>query len=148
MPAAENRTLEDVFGELASEYSIEPGSKQMRGRIAPIVHNGGYPLLEDEAFSLKPGELSQVIQVDASSFVILYCQEIIPKRDVTLDDVRDQIVSNLRKMREVSAAGEFYNNVARNATIVDNLTQQIVTPRKSQNDAELMATPAPNASRR
>lgn len=148
MPAAENRTLEDVFGELASEYSIEPGGKQMRGRIAPIVHNGGYPLLEDEAFSLKPGELSQVIQVDASTFVILYCQEIIPKRDVTLDDVRDQIVSNLRKMREVSAAGEYYANVAQNATIVDNITQQVVAPRQKRNDAQLTATPAPSEVRR
>ena len=80
--------------------------------------------------------------------MILYCQEIIPKRDVTLDDVRDQIVSNLRKMREVSAAGEYYANVAQNATIVDNITQQVVTPRQKRNDAQLTATPAPSEVRR
>ena len=148
MPSAENRSLEDVFGELAAEYSVEPDGKQMRGRIAPIVRNGGYPQLEDEAFSLKPGELSQVIQVDASTYVILYCQEIIPARDVTLDDVKDQIVSQLRKMREATAAGEFYANVAKRATIVDNITQQVVTPKQFTNDAALTATPEPTTSRR
>lgn len=148
MPSAENRSLEDVFGELAAEYSVEPDGKQMRGRIAPIVRNGGYPQLEDEAFSLKPGELSQVIQVDASTYVILYCQEIIPARDVTLDDIRDQIVSQLRKMREVTAAGEFYANVAKRATIVDNITQQVVTPKQFSKEPALTATPEPTTSRR
>ena len=119
MPAKENRTLEDVFGELAASYSIEPDGKQMRGRIAPIVKNGGYPELEEEAFALKPGEMSQIIQVDPSTFVILYCQERIPAREVTLDDVRDQIVYQIRKMREVTAAGEFYANAVKRATIVE-----------------------------
>lgn len=128
MPAKENRTLEDVFGELASSYSIEPDGKQMRGRIPPIVHNGGYPELEEEAFSLKPGEMSQVIQVDASTYVILYCQERIPAREVTLDDVREQIVSQIRKMREVTAAGEFYAAAVKRSTIVDNLTRQSLVP--------------------
>ena len=120
----------------------------MRGRIAPIVRNGGYPLLEDEAFSLKPGELSQVIQVDSSTFVILYCQEIIPAREVTLEDVRDQIVSQIRKMREVTAAGEFYANAARNATIVDNLTQQVVSPRKAQQGVDPTTAPNPVPTRK
>lgn len=149
MPTTEKRSAEDVFSDLAAEYSVEPDGKQMRGRIAPIVRNGGYPALEDEAFSLKPGELSQVIQVDASTFVILFCQEIIPARDVTLDDVRDQIVSNIRKMREVAAAGDYYANLAKNATIVDNVTRQVVTPKKSGRDeSELLATPAPTSKRR
>ena len=152
MPAKENRTLEDVFGELASSYSIEPDGKQMRGRIPPIVRNGGYPELEDEAFSLKPGEMSQVIQIDPSTFVILYCQERIPAREVTLEDVRDQIVSQLRRMREVTAAGEFYANAVRRATIVDNLTRQTLSPNataeaRESRDARV-ATPQPTTVKR
>ena len=153
MPAKENRTLEDIFGELAATYSIEPDGKQMRGRIAPIVRNGGYPQLEEEAFSLKPGEMSQVIQVDPSTFVILYCQEIIPAREVTLDEVRDQIVSQIRKIREVTAAGEFYSNVVKRATIVDNLTQQAITPASTASNARAsrsarVASPDPASSLR
>lgn len=151
MPEKENRTLEDVFGELAASYSMEPDSKQMRGRIAPIVKNGGFPELEDEAFALKPGEMSQIIQVDASTFVILYCQERIPARDVTLDDVRDQIVSQIRKMREVTAAGEFYANTIKRATIVDNLTQQSISPATAsarESRAARVAAPEPSTTRR
>lgn len=151
MPAKEGRTLEDVFGELAATYSVEPDGKQMRGRIAPIVRNGGYPELEEEAFALKPGEMSQIIQIDPTTFVILYCQERIPAREVTLEDVRDQIVSQIRKMREVTAAGEFYANAVKRATIVDNLTQQTISP--TANDARAgrearLAAPDPTANTR
>ncbi|MBP5622527.1 MAG: peptidylprolyl isomerase [Thermoguttaceae bacterium] len=153
MPAKENRTLEDVFGELAASYSIEPDGKQMRGRIAPIVKNGGYPELEEEAFALKPGEMSQIIQVDPSTFVILYCQERIPAREVTLDDVRDQIVYQIRKMREVTAAGEFYANAVKRATIVDNLTRQTISPARESENARAgrearTASPTPTTTRR
>ncbi|MGI6402345.1 MAG: peptidylprolyl isomerase [Thermoguttaceae bacterium] len=147
LPRAQNRPLEEVFADLAAEYSVEPDGKQMRGRIAPIVRHGGYPALEEEAFSLQAGELSQVIQIDPSTFVILYCQEIIPAREVTLDDVRDQIVSNIRKMREVIAAGEFYANTVKKASIVDNITGQVVTPRQNRPE-ELMANPTLDTTRR
>lgn len=153
MPAKENRTLEDVFGELAATYSIEPDGKQMRGRIAPIVRNGGYPELEEEAFSLKPGEMSQIIQIDPSTYVILYCQERIPAREVTLNDVRDQIVSQLRKLREVTVAGEFYADVVKRATIVDNITRQTVTPSTNSVESRVgrearLASPDPTSSTR
>ncbi|MDO5309516.1 MAG: peptidyl-prolyl cis-trans isomerase [Planctomycetia bacterium] len=142
------RPFEDVFGDLAAEYSIEPDGKQMHGRIPPIVKNGGYPQLEEEAFALKPGEMSQIIQVDGSTFVILYCQEIIPARDVTLEQVRDQIVSQLRKMREATAAGEFYASVVNRSTVVDNLTHQVVSPKQQGSPDALMAAPQSDAQRR
>ncbi len=153
MPKEENRTLEDVFGELAASYSIEPDGKQMRGRIAPIVKNGGYPQLEEEAFALKPGEMSQIIQVDPSTFVILYCQERVPAREVALDDVRDTIVSQLRKMREVAAAGEYYANAVKRSTIVDNLTRQTISPASATAESRASreartAAPNPTTSRR
>lgn len=153
MPAKEGRTLEDVFGELCATYSIEPDGKQMRGRIAPIVRNGGYPELEEEAFALKPGEMSQIIQVDPSTFVILYCQERIPAREVTLDDVRDQIVSQIRKLREVTAAGEFYADAVKRASIVDNLTQQTIAPTTAAGESRTarearMASPIQEKTRR
>ena len=136
------------LGDLAAEYSVEPDGKHAHGSIAPIVRNGGFPELEDEAFALKPGELSQVIQVDASTFVILFCQEIVPARDVQLADVRDQIVSQLRKMREVTAASEFYGNVVSRSTVVDNITGRVVTPRQPGRESVLTATPDPTANLR
>ncbi len=148
LPAKENRPAEEVFGDLASEYSVEPDGKQMRGRIAPIVKNGGYPELEEEAFALKPGELSQVIQVDASTFVILYCQERIPGSDATLEEMRGQIVANLRKMKEAAAAGEFYAGVVKRARIVNNLTNQTIEPGDRPSPDAQWASPEASALRR
>lgn len=136
LPTKENRPADEVFADLAAQYSIEPDAKQMRGRIARICKNGGYPQLEDEAFSLEPGELSQVIQIDPQTFVILYCQERVPAREVTLDDVRDTIVSNLRKMKEVYAAGDFYAAAIKRSTIVNNLTNQTIEPTTRTTNAD------------
>ena len=147
MPTAENRDPEEVFGDLAAEYSVDPAGKQMRGRIEPICKNGGYPELEDEAFSLKPGELSQIIQVDASTYVVLYCKEIEPARDVQLADVREILVSKIRKMREVSAAGEFYAQAVKRSTIVDKVSGQVMTPKMS-NPNDVMTATRPDAAPR
>ncbi|MCF0234455.1 MAG: peptidylprolyl isomerase, partial [Thermoguttaceae bacterium] len=127
---------EKTFGDLAAEYSVEPDSKQTRGLIAPICKHGGFPQLEEEAFSLQPGELSQVIQIDAQTFVILFCKEQVPAREVTLEEARETIVSDLRKIKEVMAAGDFYADVFRRASIVNNLTGA------SQFPQSRVATPA------
>ena len=148
VPAAENRDPEEVFGDLAAQYSVDPAGKQMRGRIDPICKNGGYPELEDEAFSLKPGDLSQIIQVDASTYVILFCKEIEPARDVELKDVRDLLVSKIRKMREVSAAGEFYAQAVKRSTIVDKVSGQVVSPKMSNPSDVMTATRPDDESRR
>lgn len=128
LPAKENKKLETVFEELAAEYSIEPGSKQMRGKIPPIIKNGGQPKLEEEAFQLKPGELSSVIQIDRDTFVILYCQEIIPPKEVKLDQVKDSLMSDIKKKKEMIAINEFYKGVMKRATIINYLTGETFTP--------------------
>jgi parvulin-like peptidyl-prolyl isomerase len=53
--ARQNLSLEH-FSELATKYSIEASSRALAGEVPPIRKYGGQPLLEDEAFSLKPGE--------------------------------------------------------------------------------------------
>ena len=70
--ARKNNTAEN-FGDLAAQYSIEPGSQAMHGEVPPIKKYGGQPKLEEEAFSLRPGEISGMIQV-GDKFVILRCE--------------------------------------------------------------------------
>jgi parvulin-like peptidyl-prolyl isomerase len=69
---ARNNPTDQFFGELASQYSIEPVSKANFGRIPPIRQHGGQPVIEEEAFRLQPGELSGIIAV-ADKHVILRC---------------------------------------------------------------------------
>lgn len=137
LPAKENRSLEEVFGDLAAKYSAEPGSRQMRGRIAPIAKNGGFPTLEEEAFSLKPGELSGVIQIDRNSFVILYCQEILPAQDVSFEDAKETITTSVRQKNEFLAARQYLADLYKRSTVNNFLTGQKAVPQTG-------APPAPN----
>ena len=58
-PSPEVRAVIDdaakQFGKLAAQYSIEAGSNALEGEVPPIqAHFSGRPLLEQEAFSLRP----------------------------------------------------------------------------------------------
>jgi len=67
-----------AFGDLAEQYSIEAGSRSLRGEVPPIQRHGGQPLLENEAFALDAeNPLSGIIQV-GGNFVILFFEAARP----------------------------------------------------------------------
>ncbi|MDO5553200.1 MAG: peptidylprolyl isomerase [Planctomycetia bacterium] len=128
IPQKENRPLEEVFGELATEYSVEPGSKQLRGQIPPIIKNGGFPKVEEEAFALKPGELSSIVQADRETFIILYCKGINPAKEVTLEQVKDSIVADLKRKKGAVAVGEYFDGLLKRSVVNNYLTGQNLQP--------------------
>ena len=128
LPDKEGRPLEEVFGELAAQYSVEPGSRQMKGRINPINRHGGVPQLEEEAFHLKPGELSSIIQVERDTFVILYCQEILPAKEVTFEEAKETIQNSVQKKMEMIAANQYYSDLLKRSAINNFLTGQNLKP--------------------
>lgn len=130
LPVKENRPVEEVFGDLAAKYSAEPGSRQLRGRIAPIIKNGGMPILEEEAFSLKPGDLSSVIQIDRNSFVILYCQEILPAKDISFEEAKETIAGSVRQKKEFLAAQQYVADLYKRSAINNFLTGQKIAPKR------------------
>lgn len=84
--------------------------------MPPIRRYGGQPLLEEEAFALKPGDLSGIIQVD-DKFVILLCEDFTKPIDVKFEEVRDKIVEDLREKKERLAMNEFYDRMQENTTV-------------------------------
>ena len=128
LPAKENRSIEEVFGDLAAQYSIEPNSRQMRGRIDPINKNGGMPQVEEEAFALKAGELSSVVQVNRDTFVILLCLERNPAKETSFDEVKDSLAGSVRKKKEMRAADQYYRQMLERSAITNLLTGQNFQP--------------------
>lgn len=61
----------EYFGNLAFTYSVDPVSQSLYGEIPEIERYGGRPRLEDEAFMLKPGEISGVINVGEYWFILM-----------------------------------------------------------------------------
>ncbi|MEX0867699.1 MAG: peptidylprolyl isomerase [Pirellulales bacterium] len=95
------------FGDLAAEYSIERGSRELRGEVPPIQQHGGQPTLEKEAFQLQPGEMSGVVQI-GDLFTILYCEGYTKPIAVSRQEVEDLIVADLtEKKLRLAMANKF-----------------------------------------
>jgi foldase protein PrsA len=94
----EVKSFEDaqkVFSELAFEHSVEPATKANGGAIDPISRYSGMQNIEEAAFALKSGELSEVIPFDTVNgkrYIILFClgqtdPAIISAQDPTIRDL-------------------------------------------------------------
>lgn len=128
--ARKNNTTEN-FGDLAAQYSIEPGSQANRGEVPPIRKHGGQPKLEEEAFSLKPGELSGIVQV-GDKFIILRCEEYTkPLAEAKFELVRDEIYRDLHEKKLRLTMAERFEELQEAATIDNYLTGSSRSPKAS-----------------
>lgn len=128
----------EKFGDLAKQHSKDPTSASSRGIIAPIRMHIGAPELEKAAFSLKKGEVSQVIAV-ANQFLVLLCEEQIEQRYISSQDMpryeqrlHDQIRDN--KLR--AAASDLFKTLQDRAQVVNVLND----PKLSQQMPGVAAT--------
>jgi parvulin-like peptidyl-prolyl isomerase len=116
---ARNNNTDAFFAELAQQYSVEPASRGNGGKVPPIRRHGGSPLVEDEAFKLKAGELSGIVAVDGQ-FIIMRCQgrtrpvqsdfnavksELI--KDIQEKKVRLQMTREFDRLRDVAQVDNF-----------------------------------------
>lgn len=92
--ARKNSTVE-AFGELATQYSVEPSSRALQGEVPPIRKHGGQPILEKEAFMLKPGELSGIIQA-GDKYIILLCEGLTDPVQVDFASVQNILLESSR----------------------------------------------------
>ena len=107
------------FERLAREFSIEPNSRAMDGKIPPIQRHAGSPEIEKEAFKLKKGEISAVIQVGLDQHVILKCEGRTTPTVTDIEDVRDILVQELREEKIQEAVAKTFQKI-KNETRVDN----------------------------
>ncbi len=107
---------EEYFGQLAEQYSSETSTRSFSGQVPPIQRHGGRPELEKEAFSLKRGEISKVVQVGDYWFV-LYCQGRTTPRVTDFDAVKDELQSNIMEKKMRIAMAEAYDTLRRRSQI-------------------------------
>ncbi|HUY90290.1 MAG TPA: peptidylprolyl isomerase [Pirellulales bacterium] len=124
----------NAFGELAEKYSVETGSRTMRGEVPPIQKYGGQPLLEKEAFALRKGEITGVIQVAVDRYVILFCEGRTTPVGVTLDDpvVRNAIFDDLREKKMRIAMTQVFAALEDNSQIDNYLAGTIKAAAKEK----------------
>ena len=109
----------DEFEKLAQEFSTDANSRPMGGQIPPISrHMVGYKTLEDAAFKLKEGDISGVIQLGPSQYVILLC-EGQTEQIVEIDEVKDYLHDQIVKQKTMEAAGLVLKDL-KDTTVVHN----------------------------
>ncbi len=112
---------EEFFGKLAAQYSIEDASRANNGLVPPIQKHGGRPELEKEAFSLKVGEISKVVQVD-QYYIILMCTGHTEPKVFDIDAVRDTLRTDILEKKMRIAMNERFLKIRDDAQIDNYLT--------------------------
>jgi parvulin-like peptidyl-prolyl isomerase len=133
--ARETATVKN-FGDLAEQYSIEAGSRSLRGEVPPIQKNGGQPLLEQEAFHLKAGELSGIIQV-GGTFVILFCEGFTKPIKTSFEEVKELLHRDIHEKKMRLAMAKEFEGLKENAHIDNFLTGTMKQPKKAEDSEAL-----------
>ena len=136
---ANRHRTEENFGDLAAEFSFDPDSRLGRGVIPPIARHTGQPLLEREAFSLKPGELSQIIQID-DLLIILFCTGYADPLPVRVEEVRVDLVADIFEKKQQAIIARYFERLLEQAVLTNHLTGEWQNPlleRAMQEDTTL-----------
>jgi parvulin-like peptidyl-prolyl isomerase len=124
--ANRNKT-EESFSDLAERYSFDPESRLGKGVIPAIGRHGGHPEWEKAAFALKPGELSEIVQVE-DNLVILYCVKYVDPLPMKIEDVKVDLVANIFEKKQQIIVARYFEKL-HEQTVFDNyLTNESQNP--------------------
>ncbi len=119
-----------VFGDMAAEYSIEVGSRSLRGEVPPIQKFGGQPTLEKEAFTLGPeNPLSGIIQVGGTFVILLYEGHTQPI-DYSFAEAKGQLYADIHEKKLRVAMGKAFENIKDNSHVDNFLTGEMKASNK------------------
>jgi peptidyl-prolyl cis-trans isomerase D len=115
------------FADLAKKNSEDPGSATKGGELGWIVKGQTVPNFEKTAFSLKPGQMSGVIETEYG-YHIIQVEDKQPAHTQTFDEVRPQLLAEAQRQ----AAGDLLKKAmdAAHAEIAKNPSQTQAIARK------------------
>jgi len=86
------------FAKLATENSQDPGSASKGGELGWLTHGQTVPEFDKAAFSLKPGEISDLIKTQYG-YHIIQVQEKESARLKPFEEVKAEIAANYKKQK-------------------------------------------------
>jgi parvulin-like peptidyl-prolyl isomerase len=104
----------EKFETLAAQYSDDKQSKAMGGSLG-YIKKGQMPKSFDEAaFSMKPGQISEVVETDFG-YHIIRIEDHKDAATKTFDEVKDSILEQMKKEKAKSEVEEFIKKVEKDA---------------------------------
>jgi len=122
--AEKKKQIEDIlkqaksgtdFAELAKKYSEDPGSKDKGGEYT-FPRGQMVKPFEDTAFSLKPGEISDVVET-TYGYHIIKLSEKIPAKKVDYDKVKEGIKDHLTQLAFQKELPSYTSKLVKDADI-------------------------------
>ncbi len=112
------------FDKLAKEHSNDPNSRPLGGVVPPIRKHAGLSQIEEEAFKLKPGEISSVIQIGKNRHVIMKCEGFTKPVVADVKDVWTELHSTLIEEKTQLAVAEVFQKLEQDAEVINFLTRK------------------------
>lgn len=112
--AADRKLADDVyaqakagkdFGQLAKQYSKDPGSAQKGGDLDWADRTTFVPPFSDALFSMKVGEIHPPVKTQYG-YHIIRLDEIQPGKTKTLEEARPELEADVRRNRATDRFGE------------------------------------------
>ena len=93
------------FGELAKQYSKDPGSAQNGGDLGWADKSTFVPAFADALFSMQPGEIRGPVKTQFG-YHIIRLEEIEASKGKSFDEARTQLETEVRRNRATDRFGE------------------------------------------
>jgi parvulin-like peptidyl-prolyl isomerase len=111
-----------TFADVAGQYSEDPASKPRNGDLGIIARGDLLPVLDKTAFSMKVGDYTkEPIKTDIGLF-FLKIEERHAKKDITFNDVKNDITEILVHTRVNKAQNEYIDGLKSKTNIKINKT--------------------------
>jgi foldase protein PrsA len=118
----------DDFGRLAREHSADPNTRPLGGVVPPIRRFGGSEQVEEEAFKLKVGEISPVIELGESRYIILKCEGHTKPVVTDIKVVEQELHAQLIEEKTQEAVAKVFEHIKSQTSVVNYLTRQSTGP--------------------
>ena len=117
------------FAKLAEEYSDDPGSKSRGGLLGYFARGRMVKPFEKVAFSLKPGEVSDIVET-RFGYHIIKVEKRQPAGILPLDQVKDRIKRKLFDEFKRAKISEYVEKAMKKADV--KIFQDKLVPAKTQ----------------
>lgn len=122
----EARLKPDDFDRLARDHSVDPGSRSLGGSIPPVARYSGNEEIEKAAFKLREGEISHIINLGFSRYVILKCEGFTKQLVTDIEQVRAELYADLVEQKVQESIAKLFTELKK-STRIDNYWNQTTT---------------------